>query len=73
MISAAIWVERQQALCVLLKAPVKLRTVQKKLCKKINTAPIPNKRLFEMKCLANILAFDNNPQRERNGERGSQK
>lgn len=56
MISVMIWVGRQQAPCVCLKASVKLKTVQK-LLRKINTAPIPNKYLFEIKCWANTLAL----------------
>lgn len=56
MISVMIWVGCQQASCVCLKASVKCKTVQK-LLKKINTAPIPNKCLFEIKCWANTLAL----------------
>lgn len=51
-----ILVGRRRASCVCLKAWVKLKPVQK-LLRKINTAPIPNKCLFEIKCWANILAL----------------
>lgn len=56
MISVMILVGRRHTSCVCLKASVKLKPVQK-LLREINTAPIPNKCLFEMKCWANILAL----------------
>lgn len=56
MISVMILVGRPHTSCVCLKALVKLKPVQK-LLREINTAPIPNKCLFEMKCWANILAL----------------
>lgn len=56
MISVMILVGCRHTSCVCLKALVKLKPVQK-LLRKINTHPIPNKCLFEIKCWANILAL----------------
>lgn len=55
-ISVMILVGLRHISCVCLKATVKLKPVQK-LLRKISTALIPNKCLFEMECWASILAW----------------
>lgn len=65
MISVMILVGHQHTSCVCLKAPVKLKPVQK-LLRKINTAPIPNKCLFEMKGWAQYFGFGCYREKERN-------
>lgn len=56
MISVMILVGCRRTSCVCLKASVKLKPVRK-LLRKINAAPTPNKCPFETKCWTNILAL----------------